>query len=474
MAQRSVIPTVIEQTVFSAGGATTTTGSVPADTAPALYILHCHYARGASVNPPATVPTATGAGLTWAKATLEQNETNGDEWQETQIFDTTNPVRHSTSFLVAYGAPSGGALTITNPWTLLNTDALTYSIVKITGTTDASLTTREIFEQITSLVTPTTTSVTPTNIGTDSGVKSDCMIFISGSATAGTVTYNAPYAGLAGGSIASATNGAGITSIGVCGSGSSIATIATVPNMRMGLYFFEFRSVDAPIKHLGWSLEAVVNNVTPQTITCTWPSGYTPKAGDFAICCLAGSFNNSTNDPQTEPSGWTRMAAQKTGTNSVRNYTYYKVLTGGDAAPSWLMPLGGGLGLAIVGVYRGVNQLKPIAASGTISNTLTSVTSAGTQVGTMPTSAVYDGDMVVNLLGGQSTSTMGLALVDTARGWKQAYRRDGWLAVAHRNIRGTGYPTLCGWYGSPNVNFFGHVIILRGDNRTPSWGANLY
>lgn len=81
---------------------------------------------------------------------------------------------------------------------------------------------------------------------------------------------------------------------------------------------------------------------TSGSVTAAFPGSYTPTAGDFALVAFIGkaTTNSVDNSPAgADAGGWTkRSGVFRSAGNGLQIATYYRVLAGGETAPSFTIP----------------------------------------------------------------------------------------------------------------------------------------
>jgi hypothetical protein len=94
-------------------------------------------------------------------------------------------------------------------------------------------------------------------------------------------------------------------------------------------------------------------------LTCTFPSGYTPTAGHFALMILYNDQGSGTT-----PSTWSAVTGQPFGAGTEKLNIFYKVLAGGEGSPvSTISGSGTNIShVANIAIYTGVGSIGAIGS----------------------------------------------------------------------------------------------------------------
>lgn len=470
MTSRAVV-SVLEQNTSTAAGATTVTGNVIAAAArPALYIIHINYVRQVSLNPVAASGVA-GAGLTWARwNSVTDLENNTGAFT---IYDGAGTGRHGYDMFVAYGTPTGGALTITHGWTLLGTDGLAWQIIKVDNVWQRSGQWREMvnFVNVGSTASSTNMAVTPYS-STVANVTDPYLALVA--FDTGTAVPTAG-AGATAVHVKTSTNNLGGVAAVTTAAGFSASAFGTYSGATLdAAVIFEFKDHDAELGLLRRWGDATTEVAAGSTIAPGWPSGYTPQADDYAIFVVSGKAYSDALVALTVSAGWTLIAREAPAPASAqaRIEVYARVLTGNEVAPtasitnSWANFGNGGAG-AHVGVFSGVKTAQPISATSRSGGAYT--IGAGVTAGTPPTVSRAE-EMIVQILGGYSDSAVMTTDLNAgrARGWRQVLgvslaSKNG--AVLLRPMDTVVQPGTPLWYGSPTSSTGRIFLVLTGNPR---------
>lgn len=98
-------------------------------------------------------------------------------------------------------------------------------------------------------------------------------------------------------------------------------------------------------------------------LTCTFPSGYTPTAGDFAVMIVYSDQGSGS----TPAGGWAAVTGSPFGSGTVKLDVFYKVLAGGESDPSTTIS-GSGTNIshcANMAIYTGVGSIGAVGTSST-------------------------------------------------------------------------------------------------------------
>jgi len=451
--------TVLEQNAGT--GATLTTASIAARTTPALYLLHLNYGRGSSTSP--VIPSAvTGAGLTWAALPSRGSSTQTGAAPypggELSVYDSSGASRHGDVLFAAFGTPTGGAVTVTNGWTVAAAELAQWSLLKIENVwARGTITPLEALGRISAVSFVSGTNPSDAESCTTAAVM-DALLWLGVNEGSATYTASTGWTTVASRNDTPASAFGTIVVATAAGDTASATARGTwSSSVQSRGWTIELLADDSPAGLVTGTWGTPVGGSSVATYTATWPTGYTPTDNDLAIFTIHGKGYASA-DPSAVSAGWTLLHNLVTGTPSPRLLTYYKVLTAGDAAPSASFSSSwqnGGLGSAYVavGVFRGITTSSPIAASS--AGTSASFTTAGVNPETA--TAADSGDILVNIVGGYRDASS-VVLEDTARtfakGWVHVGGSSAGHGIAIRPSKTGGDPPAALWYVTPTTTLW--------------------
>lgn len=211
------------------------------------------------------------------------------------------------------------------------------------------------------------------------------------------------------------------------------------------------------ISFVGAGAQAV-STTSGNTVTGAWPTGYTAIANDIAFLVVAGRHNNTTSLAPSTPSGYTQLATEfsEAGTYDLQLTVFYKVLAGGESAPSTTVPAAystnsGGMSCQTL-VYSGVDTTTPIDASAVVSDSAGATAATFTPTGVTTASA---NAMVVSFA---STSDDNAINLSSAQGFTL-------------RISGANYDTTIG--GDHSVGVADCIIATASTPTMPTWNQSV-
>lgn len=437
----TVTPVALDSGTLSAGGASLVTGTcTPTAGAgkPALYMIATNYIRDASTN--TVAPTAvSGMGLTWTRHRID-NLAGGVDAESGSL--STN--RNSLYIFIAFGVATAGAITVTNGWSLSSTHRahwvvlellmqgvdLDYSAQNLASGSDTPVPNERMLvsydEQNANSTAAGTQSVGAAELQGVAAANELRLAFAAVLTNNPTITLPSGYTRLANPSSGSGLQGA--LDVSYCAAGTDTSTTLTwsfSPTSAGAFRVMEIRDPSFGVRELGYG--AVVNRVTAGTLSPAYPSGYTAKAGDFAMIFVVGTYGGTLPVP-TGLTGWTKENDVGSGAGGQRCISYRKfIATDGEALPT--LTFGGGAGdwfsgssrsaYACVGIYRNVHQSSPIDVAATAIQSTASGTTHPS-AGLTAVNPAHDGSLAIAFQhGGETTPRTSSAI---ARGWR---RRSG-------------------------------------------------